>query len=126
VSAPPNLGCRRPPEGWYCSRERGHDGPCAARPQDDVRAAVVTITRPGDLVEVEWIDSGGQSGWHDPEISLRGFDQQGCITVGYLLEDSERGVGLVMGAGASGMHMDSVTIPRVNVVRVTRLGPEAG
>jgi hypothetical protein len=23
-------GCRIPPEGWMCSREQGHDGPCAA------------------------------------------------------------------------------------------------
>lgn len=29
---PPNQGCTRPPIGWYCSREPGHKGPCAARP----------------------------------------------------------------------------------------------
>lgn len=23
--------CTVPPEGWWCSREKGHDGPCAAR-----------------------------------------------------------------------------------------------
>lgn len=23
--------CRVPPEGWWCSRGAGHDGPCAAR-----------------------------------------------------------------------------------------------
>jgi hypothetical protein len=23
--------CKIPPEGWWCSRESGHDGPCAAR-----------------------------------------------------------------------------------------------
>lgn len=27
------LGCTVPPEGWWCSREPGHDGPCAARPE---------------------------------------------------------------------------------------------
>lgn len=26
------LQCRKPPAGWWCSREPGHDGPCAARP----------------------------------------------------------------------------------------------
>lgn len=26
-------GCRIPPAGWWCSREAGHDGPCAARPR---------------------------------------------------------------------------------------------
>ena len=24
--------CTMPPPGWYCTRERGHDGPCAAHP----------------------------------------------------------------------------------------------
>lgn len=23
--------CKRPPSGWYCTREPGHSGPCAAR-----------------------------------------------------------------------------------------------
>lgn len=23
--------CDLPPSGWYCTREKGHDGPCAAR-----------------------------------------------------------------------------------------------
>lgn len=27
-----DRGCRVPPEGWWCSREKGHEGPCAARP----------------------------------------------------------------------------------------------
>lgn len=26
-----NHGCKIPPEGWRCSREPGHEGPCAAR-----------------------------------------------------------------------------------------------
>lgn len=29
---PPNLGCQVPPAGWWCSREPGHPGPCAAYP----------------------------------------------------------------------------------------------
>jgi hypothetical protein len=82
------------------------------------------MTPPGPVVEVEWIDSGGAGGWHDPVQSLRGFDQMACITVGYLLEDSERGVGLVMGTGATGMNMDSVTIPRVNVTAMRVLRQE--
>jgi len=24
--------CQKPPAGWRCTRERGHDGPCAAVP----------------------------------------------------------------------------------------------
>lgn len=32
---PPSMrspGCTLPPKGWYCTRESGHDGPCAAWP----------------------------------------------------------------------------------------------
>jgi hypothetical protein len=28
--------CTLPPEGWACSREPGHDGPCAARPEGPI------------------------------------------------------------------------------------------
>jgi hypothetical protein len=26
--------CRVPPPGWYCTRTPGHDGPCAALPNE--------------------------------------------------------------------------------------------
>jgi hypothetical protein len=26
--------CSKPPAGWYCTRAAGHDGPCAAYPQN--------------------------------------------------------------------------------------------
>lgn len=26
------MKCKRPPAGWWCSIEAGHDGPCAAWP----------------------------------------------------------------------------------------------
>ena len=25
--------CKQPPEGWYCTRGHGHEGPCAAHPK---------------------------------------------------------------------------------------------
>lgn len=27
-----NRGCKLPPEGWWCAREPGHEGPCCALP----------------------------------------------------------------------------------------------
>lgn len=27
------LKCTNPPPGWVCTREDGHDGPCAAHPE---------------------------------------------------------------------------------------------
>jgi hypothetical protein len=28
----PAVACDKPPPGWHCTRERGHDGPCSAWP----------------------------------------------------------------------------------------------
>lgn len=31
MTIPSDQGCKLPPPGWWCSREPGHEGPCAAR-----------------------------------------------------------------------------------------------
>lgn len=39
---PPSMrtpGCARPPKGWYCTRDAGHEGPCAAYPLSSEDAA---------------------------------------------------------------------------------------
>lgn len=28
----PGERCKLPPAGWYCTRKKGHEGPCAALP----------------------------------------------------------------------------------------------
>lgn len=33
VLYPPESFCDLAPEGWWCARDAGHDGPCAARPR---------------------------------------------------------------------------------------------
>lgn len=32
---PPRQTCRVPPSGWYCTRQAGHEGPCAALPSSE-------------------------------------------------------------------------------------------
>lgn len=32
-----SVFCTRPPPGWTCSRNDGHDGPCAASPKGEAR-----------------------------------------------------------------------------------------
>lgn len=44
----PGQGCSIPPEGWWCSRWPGHDGPCAAR---EVPAACLKARAIGDSHE---------------------------------------------------------------------------
>lgn len=46
ASVHPAALCPVPPPGWWCSREPGHDGPCAARPTEDrMREAVERLRR---------------------------------------------------------------------------------
>ena len=35
LGSPGPSECDLPPAGWWCSREHGHDGPCAARRTTD-------------------------------------------------------------------------------------------
>jgi len=48
---PQDRGCTLPPEGWYCTREPGHEGPCAAhaieQPADLLPLALVAETVKG-------------------------------------------------------------------------------
>ena len=72
-------------------------------------------------MELEWLDSGGCVGWHESARSGDPLDSLHCRSVGYLLEDSERGVVLTMGVNAAGLHHDSLAVPRVNVLAVHRM-----
>lgn len=40
-----NTNCDRPPAGWQCTRDRGHDGPCAASP-----VSADAVEGDGDLI----------------------------------------------------------------------------
>lgn len=55
VREPPDLGCTLPPEGWYCSRAPGHDGPCAAR---TVGAGEISIS------DIQAINVERANRWH--------------------------------------------------------------
>lgn len=40
-----DLGrCSVPPEGWWCSRQPGHEGPCATRPVGEGNDAQVRVS----------------------------------------------------------------------------------
>ncbi len=55
---PDATGCAIPPDGWQCSRARGHTGPCAATPtpptlSEDLREALEKISRLRPYGDVE-------------------------------------------------------------------------
>lgn len=56
------MPCDRPPRGWYCTRARGHDGPCAALPES--RAALDQGEETEQRVEPGSGSSAGGDGDH--------------------------------------------------------------
>jgi hypothetical protein len=79
--------------------------------------------RPGDLVEVEWLDSTGHGEWHDPEEAKELLTKLACLSVGYLVADEPTGIVISLGVGDVGQYLDSMAIPRVAIVSMTRLTP---
>lgn len=63
--------CLVPPAGWWCSRDAGHEGPCAARPIAEVPAEVAEVLQ--ELIEEmtnramehddDWRSGGAPESW---------------------------------------------------------------
>jgi hypothetical protein len=57
------LRCDRAPEGWYCTRAAGHDGPCAASPNDEIPSEVIAfLTEYADPADFD--AAGTDDLWH--------------------------------------------------------------
>jgi hypothetical protein len=82
---------------------------------------VDAIERPGDLVEVEWVDSTGRSDWHEPDEAKRLLDMLICRSSGYLVADDERGIVITQGVGEMGNWLSSMAIPREAIRKITKL-----
>lgn len=69
-----SVTCQLPPPGWYCTREPGHEGPCAAHPEEEV----VDVEPPvypyqdGDVTVLGPECFIGRRGDGTPVISYRG------------------------------------------------------
>ena len=70
--APIVRGCSRPPTGWECTREEGHEGPCAARE----RVPVVDCPGPPQCMDKSPHDAH-LSGWEPtgPMLGLATTDE---------------------------------------------------
>lgn len=57
---PSQSGCALPPDGWHCTRDVGHSGPCAAIPDGDGTLIVVLEgNEPAGLLAVtRWLRDG--------------------------------------------------------------------
>lgn len=68
-------GCTVPPPGWWCSREPGHRGPCAAREvpahRGHVPANMIPDWPPLEDGEVSWRSAAGRTRtYRGPVIDL--------------------------------------------------------
>lgn len=77
--------------------------------------------RPGELIEVEWIDSTGRSDWHDPADARLLLSKMHCRSVGYLVADEKDGIIISQGVGAYGGWLSSMAIPRAAVLKMVKL-----
>jgi hypothetical protein len=77
--------------------------------------------RPGEVVEVEWVDSTGHSEWHEPDQARELLGKLECRAAGYLIADEPEGIIVTLGFGGLGQYLDSMAIPRAAIVSMTRL-----
>ena len=70
----------------------------------------MSIERPGELVEVEWMDSTGRSDWHHPDEATELLTKMECLAAGYLLEDAPEGIVVALGAGGLGQRLSLIHI----------------
>lgn len=76
------------------------------------------------VVEVEWIDSMGHSGWGRREARIEDLDridEMDHVSVGYLLKRNKQYVAVALSVGRIGNVGDTIQIPRVAIRRVTVL-----
>jgi hypothetical protein len=75
--------CEYPPDGWWCSRRRGHDGPCAARPTVEKVYEIVKFVNPRDAVDaLNGMAVHAVAGPHDADahgILVAHPERDGCM-----------------------------------------------
>jgi len=77
---------------------------------------------PGELVEIEWVDSASYDAWHrdDGEEYALVF----CTTVGYLTREHADRLVVVQSSNNAEQRAGVMIIPLACVRRVTVLGPQ--
>jgi hypothetical protein len=108
------------------SRSTATVGPSQTR---HIGGWVDVALKPGDVVEVEWLDSQAKSGWgsrkeHTEEAT--GAEAIPIHSVGYLLYDRPKSIAiyqtLVDWGGERGVSLaESLSIPRAVVLKVRRV-----
>lgn len=81
--------CDRPPEGWTCSRHKGHAGPCAASPVDR-QAEPTTLQWQYEAGSAWWaFDSDNVGGSIESGTKIRLTDRAGKVLFQYPADQQE-------------------------------------
>lgn len=76
----------------------------------------------GRLVLVDWLDSNGTKGWHDPDVMLAAArGSMACQTVGWVLYEDDDRLALVPSQAEAGSLCDVTTIPKIVITKITEL-----
>lgn len=77
-----------------------------------------------EIRHVKWIDSSCASGWHPKEESI-GTTPANCVTIGFLLEETDDYVSLYMSDDGQGNIDNCLTIPKFAVTEMVTIGESA-
>ena len=72
------------------------------------------------LVEVEWEDTSGQSGW-DTEENIKKMEPVVCVTVGWQLKSTAKKLVLVSTHSDNKTYSDRNTIPKGCIKSIRRI-----
>ena len=76
-------------------------------------------------VEVEWIDSQGDSGWRSFVKERADGPDLRCVTAGYLFEQKRGYIKIAQSLAAANAADNLIAIPRSAIRKITALGPTA-
>lgn len=108
------CGTRIAPEGWWCSRAAGHDGPCAARPNHPIGKSMMTVAEIRKHAEEEAKGSGYK--WIAPNHVLALLDayERACLdaanveVLGQAIGDEMVAAGVMENVGVTGPELLNV------------------
>lgn len=70
------------------------------------------------VVQVEWFDISSRSGWHEVHEAKGNYK---VISIGYLLSLDDNAVIIAQSIAENDLLAASLTIPKVNVKKITRI-----
>lgn len=69
---------------------------------------------PEQLTLIEWLDSCHTQGWYDKGLTVQPLE---CVSIGFLNDETDDAVTLVMTLDRNGRWSNSITIPKSSITK---------